>query len=489
MRQTLKRLVRMIIGYGAVQWAGPLISLIFTPIITRVLDPADYGIADYALTISSAVSMVALFALPQALLTHFNDKPEFGWQRRVTGSALVPALVFAIIASVALVILAPWIAEASFGNQTYTYLFRLIGVTFAFGTLGAIVTTATQAALRVRWGMIFSLVTIFSTVIGNVIFIVILRLGPAGLLLTPILTGTVISIVSLVIARTMIGTPAWPTSKLLLKSSALLLPAMASGWALQMIDRLFLVHYVSPAELGYYAIANKFAGLLYVALAPLYTAWTPLALAMQHDPQAKKRYADMSRIFVGLILFAALGLSLFSTEILIILTRPAYLPASPYVGFLAYAQVFGGIGVLFYTGALIGKQLKAVSWSAFTGAGVNILLNYMLIPIYGLWGATIATVIGVAIPQVLLYLWLQRRDPIPYSTARLLTALLVQFALVVAGLFVPTSNFWLQIVIKLVLLALLPLSYLWIGIVSPYELKQAGLFARQRLRQLKSANR
>jgi O-antigen/teichoic acid export membrane protein len=489
MRQTLKRLARMIIGYGAVQWAGPLIALIFTPIITRVLSPADYGIADYVLTIGSAVTIVALFALPQALLTHFNNKPEITWQRRVTGSTLVPALVFAIIAGIGIFILAPWIAEASFGNQTYTYLFRLVGATFAFGTLGAILTTASQAALRVRWGMIFSLAAILSTVVGNVVFIVILRLGPAGLLLTPILTGTVISIVSFIVARTMIGAPAWPTSKLLLKSGALLLPAVASSWALQMIDRLFLVHYVTPTELGYYAIANKIAGLLYVALAPLYMAWTPLALAMQHDPQAKTRYADMSRIFVGLILFAALGLSLFSTEILIVLTRPAYLPASPYVGFLAYAQVFGGIGMLFYTGALVGKQLKAVSWSAFVGAGVNIILNYLLIPSYGLWGATIATVIGVAIPQVLLYLWLQRRYPIPYPTAKLLTALLVQFGLVLAGSFVPLANFWLRIAVKLVLLALLPVSYLLIGIISPYELKQAGLFARQRLRRLNPANK
>lgn len=43
MRDLLQRLAKMVAGYGAVQWAGPLLSLIFTPIITRILSVDDYG--------------------------------------------------------------------------------------------------------------------------------------------------------------------------------------------------------------------------------------------------------------------------------------------------------------------------------------------------------------------------------------------------------------------------------------------------------------
>jgi O-antigen/teichoic acid export membrane protein len=54
---------------------------------------------------------------------------------------------------------------------------------------------------------------------------------------------------------------------------------------LQLSDRLFLGQLVSPTELGYYTIANKLASLVNVALAPIYSAWMPLALAMQHLPR------------------------------------------------------------------------------------------------------------------------------------------------------------------------------------------------------------
>jgi O-antigen/teichoic acid export membrane protein len=92
MRHTLQRFSRITLGYGLVQWAGPFLSLIFTPIITRFLSPADYGVADYILTISSALSTLAAFALPQALVAHYNDHMDADWHQRLTGSALAISL-------------------------------------------------------------------------------------------------------------------------------------------------------------------------------------------------------------------------------------------------------------------------------------------------------------------------------------------------------------------------------------------------------------
>ena len=485
MRETLKRLTKMTAGYGMVQWAGPFLSLIFTPIITRFLEPADYGIQDYVLTISTAVGTLALLALPQALTTHFNDHPaDPQWARRLTGSALVLAFALSVVAGLIVLLAAPQIAQWSFGNDHYTFLFRLIGATFALGIVGSILTTASQAALRVRWGMVFSLATILCTVAGNLFFIVVLRLGVLGMLLTPIVTGIVSSLVGLIMARRLLGAPSRALGTLLVGSGLLLLPAIVSTWALQMVDRLFLVKYVTPAELGYYAIAYKISGLLYAALAPLYAAWTPLALATQNDAAGRLRYAAMSRYFVGLALGAALALSLFSTEILLVLTRPAYAPAAPYAGVLAYVQVFTGIGTLLYTGALASKQLKALSWVVLVGAAVNLALNFVLIPTWKLWGATIATVIGVAVPQVLLYFHLQRVFPIPYPIGKLLAALAVQVVLVLISLQIPPLALGFRLVLKVALLALLPLAYIGLGIITREEMRHGWLFIRHRLGRL-----
>ena len=88
MREVLQRLTKMAFGYGIAEWLRPLIALVMTPILTRILSPADYGIAEYILTLNSAVGILALLGVPQALTTHFNDRNDHAWKARVTGSAL-----------------------------------------------------------------------------------------------------------------------------------------------------------------------------------------------------------------------------------------------------------------------------------------------------------------------------------------------------------------------------------------------------------------
>ena len=485
MLQTLKRLSRVVVGYGAVQWAGPILSFIFTPIITRLLSPSDYGIADYVLTIGSAVGTLSLFALPQALTAHFNDQADDRWRRQLTGSALALAWSIGIPVGLALVVFAPAVSQQAFGDQSQTALFQLAGATVVFGVCAGILTAAAQAGLRVRWGMAFSLASVLATVGGNILFIIVLRLGSMGLVLASIAPGILVSLVALRLMAGALARPTWNALRLLARSGATLLPTVLSSWSLMVVSRFFLVQYVTTEALGHYAIANKVAGLAYVALAPLYSAWTSLALSMQHDPDARRRYAIMSRYLVAVALCVCLALGLFATEILLVLTRPAYLPAAPYVGFLAYVQVFASFGTVLYTSALAAKQLGAVSWTVVAGALASLALNAILVPDYGLWGATAATVVGYAVPQFLLYPIVQRRYPVSYPTGRLLAAMGVETLLLLAGMLVPAVAFPVRVALKSCLFVVLPLSYLPLGILSRDELRQAAAIARRRVQQLR----
>lgn len=482
MRETLGRLTKLIIGYGAVQWAGPVLSLIFTPIITRVLLPSDYGVADYLLTLITALATLALFALPQAVTTHFNDRPEdMAWQRTVTGSGFTIALISGVGFGLLLFFAAPILTANVPIISEYTDLIRFIALTLSFGMMASVLVAVAQSAMRVRWGMVFSLTTIGFTVIGNLLFIVVLRLGVTGMILTPIVGGLAVWCATILLMRPMIGRPSLVVAKTLLRSGALLLPTMMAGWILQVGDRVILGQFVSATELGHYAIANRMAGLVYVAMAPIYTAWTPLALASQHLEQAMERYVNVSRYLIAAVLLVGLGIGLFATEILIILTRPAYIPAAPYVGFLAYIHIFSGFGTMLYTGALMGKKLGSVSVAVVVGAIANVGLNFLLIPRYGIWGATAATMIGYGVPQAFLYIWLQMRFPIPYPMGRFMAALGIQFVLQMVGLFVPAIAFPVRIALKIGIFLILPLFFVGLGMVTRGELVQLSGYLHDRV--------
>jgi O-antigen/teichoic acid export membrane protein len=480
MRQTLKRLTRMTAGYGMIQWAGPFLSFIFTPIITRILSPADYGITDYLFTVSSALGTITSLALPQALTAHYNDRSTLEWKRQVVGSALAVALPLAIGGGLALIVLAPQITYRLLGNHEYAPLLQLMGAGFGFGAGGALLATAAQAELRVRWGMVLSLINILCIVCGNLLFIVVLRWGVTGMVTTPVLTGIITCVVALLLTRSLIGKPSLNIAVLLVRSGIVLLPTMAAAWMLQVVDRFFLVDYVSTTQLGYYSIASKFASLLGVAMSPLYGAWAPLAMAMQHDPAVRGQYAAIARYLVAAALVGSLALGLFATEILIVFTRAPYLPAAPYVGFLTYIYVFGAISTTLTVVGMINKQFAAISGSVIVGALVNVLLNFALIPQYGVWGATIATVIGYAAPIVVLFWRVRERLPTSYPMRLFVAAIAVHLALMMAGLLIPALALPLRVALKLLVLSCLPLALIGLGVITRQELHHMRLFAQHR---------
>jgi len=480
LRDLLQRLAKMVAGYGAVQWAGPLLSLIFTPIITRILSVDDYGASGYLQTVIAAVSTVAMFALPQALATHFNDRPgEARWQGTITGSALAIVITTGLTLGLALAAIAPAIGEVAPIIGAHVALVQFLGLTLCISLAATVLVNSAQDALRVRWGIVLSATSLVGTVICNLLFIVILRLGVTGMLLTPLTVNACVLVIGLILMRGFIGPPSREAVGRLLRSGAVLLPTTLSVWSLTLADRLFLGQVVSEAELGYYDIANKIAGLAYVAMAPIYTAWTPLALAMQHQPLAHIRYVHVARYLIAAALAIGLLLGLFAIEILIVLTRPAYFPAAPYVGFLAYMHIFSAFGTVFTVGAMMGKQLRSVSAGVLLGALTNIVLNAVLIPRFGLWGATAATMAGFGVTPLVMYVLVQRRYPLPYPIGRLLAALAIQFTLLIVGLFVPAIAFPARVAIKLAIFALLPLGFILLGIISSAELKHISALVRE----------
>ena len=105
---------------------------------------------------------------------------------------------------------------------------------------------------------------------------------------------------------------------------------------------------------------------------------------------------------------------------------------------------------------------------------MNVALNLILIPPYGMMGAAIATVAAYATMFVGMTWWSQRIYHVPYQWRRVLTAALVGVALAVAGKLVGGG-----FAVALVLALVYPLALLPLGFYLPAERRAIG--ARLRL--------
>lgn len=185
-------------------------------------------------------------------------------------------------------------------------------------------------------------------------------------------------------------------SRVLLFSLPLIPQSLVSYFSTNYLDAWFLLHYGSPADLGVYSLAYQLAGtamqlpvLASSLLLPMFTT-----LEVKQDNQRLAVY--VRDILPVLSLGWALAGTFITAALVILLPLvfgAQFALAAPLIWPLMAACVIVGPMSMGYGPLLNAKSATtAIAVAALGGAGTNILLNFALIPRWGMLGCAWATV-------------------------------------------------------------------------------------------------
>ncbi len=120
---------------------------------------------------------------------------------------------------------------------------------------------------------------------------------------------------------------------------------------------------------------------------------------------------------------------------------PAYYESWKYVPFLVMAEVFSSLVTFLGSFYMVSKKNATVPLAIFVGAVANIGLNFLLIPRYGVMGASFATLLSYLLAYAIRAVDIQRLVSLelrPLSTAVCMLLIMVQGALLIRQ---PTNSF------------------------------------------------
>jgi O-antigen/teichoic acid export membrane protein len=441
MTNRLSQLTRLMAGYSIASFIGPIFTIVLTPLYTRVLQPGDYAQLDVLTTLAGLAGSLASLGLGSAVAVYFYDGDQAERGNIITTAAAV-GLAWSTLVALMLVVGAMPLAGLLLGGLQHTGLILLAALAVPLGAVGLVLQTGLRLTMQVGHANILALVNLLLTVVLNIVLVLWLRQAVWGIQTTLLLAALWTAVGGWWLLRS----TAWGRVKLslaqpLIRAGLGALPGVLALWALGYIDRLILPLYGVPAEeRGLYAIAAKLSSMLAIVIIPFQVAWVPLALSMRDDPQANRTYARVLTLFAAGSLGLALGIAFFAREILYVFTTEAYLGAAPYVALLAYWPVANGITICLGIGAALHKRTEVTGISLLIGAFVNMLLNIVLIPSFGIWGAAGATLFGHALVPLLVYFWSQRIHPISYQPWRVLAILVLQVVLLLVSLNLPLEG-------------------------------------------------
>jgi O-antigen/teichoic acid export membrane protein len=218
-------------------------------------------------------------------------------------------------------------------------------------------------------------------------------------------------------------------------------PADASVFALNLVDRYYLFHHQSSAVAGLYSLAVKLAGVVVFTVRAFQYAWPPLAYSVRSDAEAARLYALVTTYYVLITGWIVAALALLGRWVVRLFAAPSFYPAHSALPWLALGWALYGLFVVFVVIAGRAEVTTRNFPAALAGLVANVVLLLVLVPPYGIAGAGIALCGAYVVMLAAMYLFTRRLFAVAFEWGRLAMLVAVLAGVAVAGdLALPTHG-------------------------------------------------
>jgi O-antigen/teichoic acid export membrane protein len=463
----LRRLATTGAAYTAASILSKVIAVALLPLYTRYLTPADYGAAEVMFAAIVSASIVVRLGLIEAVLRFYykdDEDPD-----RVVASSFAGLFWFATIGALVALPFATPISEALL-DRPATDLARIsIGGLWVL-TMFEFMLTLFRLEERARAFFVTTIVNVLVTIALTVVLVVGAGEGARGLLLGSYASGAAFVLGLIVLQRRRLSLRFdRALLRRLLRFGLPTMPAEASLYLLNFVDRIIIVRTVGLAEAGLYSLAIKFAQGVNVLVRGFQLAWPPLAYSIRDDDEARRAYATVVTLFVAGCAFVVTGMWLFARWIVRALAAPEFFDSYEAIGLIATAVTLYALYMVLVV--ILGRTGRTEFNFPATIAALlaNVALNLILVPSLGIVGAGIALVASYLVVLTLMYVFTQRLFPVPYQWGRLARVVLISAILVATGELLLPSSGAAGLLGRAVLFAAYPLALFASGFFTPGE--------------------
>jgi len=459
MLERLKGTVRHTFIYSLGAIALKVVGVILLPLYTAKLLQQDFGNWDLIdITIQILGEILILGQASSIIL--LNNSSEYKEKKETTLFTLTTFLLITcgllVIFAEGFVSLFPQIFKHSLIQAYYVRLSAYIVLLHVINNLFFAKLRADEQSV---FFTIVSLIRILSTAGITIYFVAYLDMGIGGILYAAVI-GEFLTITILLFKAIpqMQARFDYNILKVGLKFGLPLVVASAGFYLLNLSDRYIIKFLIGANANALYALGYRIAGLLNSLLIfPFTLGLLPIAYKYFGQPDDKRFYTKLMTYSTFFFTWGFVFLSLFSKEIVSIFSRkPEYESTFLVIPIILLSYVFSGMRSTAQLGMMLTKNTKHIAWITLGAAVLNIILNFILIPRYGIVAAAVNTLVSFIIFYFVTQVVSDKYYKIPYENTKLL--LLISTGTVLSSLiyFLPSTDLFVDIILKLILTVSFP---------------------------------
>lgn len=479
MLQSIKRLTKHSLVYGIGHIVSRFVGFLLLPIHANVMLPEEYRTPALLFSSLAIMNVIFSYGMDVAFLRFFILADDESEKRRIFSTAFWMILITGTIFSTIMLLTPEPFSRLIFRSESQVGLIRLAAGILLADALALLPYLVLRAQEKSGWFVGLKTANIVLNVGLNILFVVVLRRGATGIF-TANLIASIFTLCTLL--PVIIGWLRLSFSKSSFKELFRFgIPYLPSGLAFIVMDqigRFFLDRMAGEAAAGTFSAVCKLGIFMNLIVAAFRFAWHPFFLSTSKQEDAPQIFARVLTYFVLITGGFFLAVSLFIEDIVRLriggfgLLQPEYFTGLGIVPIILLAYVGYGVYTNFMVGIYLEKKTLYLPIVTGSGAIISIVMNRLLIPDHGIFGAAWATLGAYSGMALILFFISRRLYPIPYEGFRL-----TKIVLIFGGLFglfsvaFPGLNWALR-------LALLVLSFPLLGLVGFFHPDEVGTLKR-----------
>ncbi len=417
-----------------------LSGLILIPIISKNLSTIDYGIWNQVNTTIALVPNIANLGLPYTMVRFLSAEKDKIRIRDSFYSMLAIVFLISLLISIIFLIFQTPIANSIFeGNLEVLYIVAVISF---FACMNLMLISFFRTFQQIKR---YSIFLILQTYIGITISAYLVLTGHN---IQTVILGLLIGYLAVFIMMGVLifiylglSMPKFKNLKEELNFAIPTIPSNISSWMVDSSDKYVIGIFLGAAAVAYYSPSYALGSILLMFLSP-FALLLPSILPKYFEEGNLKQVNIVlkysMKYFLLITIPAAIGLSLLSKPLLMILTKPE-IAMNGYLitPFVCLGAIFMGIYGITNNILILEKKTKILGNIWILVGVLNFVFNIVTVPFIGIIGAALVTMICYFIAFIITIFYSKKYIELPFEYNSLVKTIL---ASVIMGIFVFIMN-------------------------------------------------
>lgn len=416
-----KKTVISMFSYLIANIVGMLVSLVALPILTNLLSTEEMGIATSFITLKNIVTIILLLAMyisiDKIFVTLKKDEERYKFLSSIYIFSSIVAVVFYLI----------YFMFRGFFNNALGFNTELMTLMFIMCILingCTLMVSYWNFCNKAKNTFIYNLlVSPVSQILSIVLVCALSTEKYLGRIIGVDFFNIVIGVIcGILILRKGKMTIKKEYVKESLQISLPMIPHLLAQIFLSSCDLLMIKNMIGESEAGIYSVAYTISNILYTISLQIFKPWSPWVYRRIENRETDT-IKENSKMVMHIVWILCIGLFTLAPELIKLFINSNYTEASLIVAPICLGIFFQMMYIFFYDIEYYHKKNKQIAVFSVITAGINIVLNYIGIQIWGYQAAAYTTIISYLILCILHYIGMRRIDRRKYYDIKTLTIL------------------------------------------------------------------